>query len=146
MISKNHYPQSHVNRGFTLLELIITLVMIGIAGSLVTVGLASLSGLGQEKKTIDDAQLAQGRLELILAEKRHSGFPNATSGFNGTDPCQIYNLDYVQYPSCNDIIAVTFKDSNTNANCLSDNDFEYCSVTVSIQNGQSFQMRLYKYE
>ena len=144
MISKNHYLQSHVNRGFTLLELIITLVLVGIAGSLVIVGFSSLSGMGQERKTIKDAQLAQERLELILAEKRHSGFPNSTQGV-GPDPCQIHSLPTNNFPSCNGSkLTVSFSNQSNNP-CYA-NSTTNCTINVSVDDGPDFIMVLYNFE
>lgn len=133
-----------LNKGFTLLEVVITLVLIAIVGSIVIVGLASLSGIGQEQKTIKDAQMAQRRMELILAEKRHSGFPSSTQDADGPDPCRLYDLNINNYSACNsNKLTVEFTNGTTNS-CY-DNSTNNCTVTVLVTNGPEFKMRLYNF-
>lgn len=148
MTEIDHNPTTQPAKGFTLLELILTIILIGIAGSIGVVGLSSLSGIGQERKNIVDAQLAQERLELILAEKRNSGFPTSDVGAdtdaNGPDPCDLYDLTISNFPSCDpNKITVHFLNQSENSTCYQ--DCTNCTVTVAVDDGPEFQMILYNY-
>jgi type II secretory pathway pseudopilin PulG len=68
-------------RGFTLLEMILFIVVLGIAGvALLSVLSSPLTGAGAQTEAVTATQLAQGRMELVLGQKRREGFP-------GSDPC-----------------------------------------------------------
>lgn len=141
-------PESQ--KGVTLIEMVVVIVILGIAASIVVAAMSALSGVGWERKTTDHAQLAQQRLEMILNEKRKIGFPevnepcqNGTEA-SGPDPCCLDGLSGADYPGCKDFIRVRFKNDNSQSECL-DNDFKNCTVDVIINDDQSFTMQLHKY-
>lgn len=145
MTEIDHNPTSQPAKGFTLLELILTIILIGIAGSISVVGLSSLSGIGQERKNVVDAQLAQERLELILAEKRKNGFPTSDAGADGPDPCDLYDLTINDFPSCDENkVKARFSDQPDTSVCYQDSTS--CTVTVSVDDGPEFQMILYNFD
>lgn len=129
--------------GFTLIELVVVIVVLFIVATMVAAGLSFYTGAGQERDTTRNAQLAQERLELILAEKLKNGFPDSESGCSGPDPCRLYNDGF---PGCSEVSVEFFKDGDEEEyNCYDDEDFDYCTVKVSVNDGQTFKMRLYKY-
>jgi prepilin-type N-terminal cleavage/methylation domain-containing protein len=143
---KDKSPTTVAAEGFTLLELILTVILVGIAGSIVVVGLSSLSGVGKERKAVVDAQLAQERMELILAEKRRNGFPNSDDGVDGPDPCTRHNLAVDDYPACDpNKITYRFKNQDGDDHCYKNNAIN-CTVTVEVQNGPTFKMLLYNFK
>ncbi len=75
-------PRRDSARGFTLIEIVVFIVVGGVlmAGLIVALG-SSLRGSSQAGQLDIAAELAQSRLELILAQRRAVGF----AGF--TDPC-----------------------------------------------------------
>ncbi len=75
-------PQS----GYSLIELVIFIVIMGIIGTALFSGFnAALLGSSTPELGAEPMQLAQQRMELILAQKRALGF----AGFTATtfDPC-----------------------------------------------------------
>jgi prepilin-type N-terminal cleavage/methylation domain-containing protein len=68
-------------RGFTLIELIIFVIVIGLAGVILIPSTTNFSGAARGNTNLRALQLARGRMELILASKHINGF----SSF--TDPC-----------------------------------------------------------
>lgn len=147
MNNKSVFFSPESQKGVTLIEMVVVIVILGIAASIVVAAMSALSGVGWERKTTDHAQLAQQRLEMILNEKRKIGFPevnepcqNGTEA-KGPDPCCLYDLSDV--PGCNTSITVEFIDDNNNSTCLG-NNFTNCTVDVS--NGeQRFTMQMYNY-
>jgi prepilin-type N-terminal cleavage/methylation domain-containing protein len=124
-------------RGFTLIELIAAMVLVGVAAAITGVSFLSLENLGKGINA-RNAQLAQQRLELILAEKRKTGFPESGAG---PDPCEIYSLDI---KACNEnLLTVEFKDNDNNQFC-SGQDFENCEVTITVDSIE-YIMFLYNY-
>lgn len=141
------FPKSQ--QGITLIEMVVVIVILGIAASIVVAAMSALSGVGWERKTTDHAQLAQQRMELILNEKRKVGFPandvfcqNGTEA-KGPDPCCLYNLSADDLPGCKDFITVEFN-NNDESICL-DNNFTNCTVNVIINDDQTFTMLLFNY-
>jgi hypothetical protein len=90
-----------------------------------------------------NVQLAQQRLELILAEKRNVGFPDSGESYEGPDPCQIHNLNI---DACDDnLLTVQFKDNDDNAFCRG-NGLGNCEVTITVvDDGTEYMMLLYHY-
>jgi prepilin-type N-terminal cleavage/methylation domain-containing protein len=128
-------------KGFTLLELIAAMVIVGVAAAMAGVSFMSFSSIGKAANA-RNAQLAQQRLELILAEKLYGdGFPQASQGVSGPDPCQIYSLGIT---ACDDsLLTVEFKDNDGNAVC-NGTDLENCEATVTVD-GITYTMLLYNY-
>ncbi len=130
-------------RGFTLVEFIVVIVILGIAAYMVAAGITAYTGIGRESLITRDAQLAQERLELILAERLAGGFPQPDSGLSGPDPCQ----NGLDFDSCQ--IPVYFRSYNEDGyideNCLGGEAFRYCDVELSLENGTDFFLRLYNY-
>ena len=131
-------------RGFTLVEFIVVIVILGIVASMVAAGITAYTGIGRESIITRDAQLAQERLELILAERLAGGFPHPDRGMSGPDPCQ----NGLDFDSCQ--IPVNFDsydkfDEYIDENCLDGEAFQYCDVELILENGQNFFLRLYNY-
>ena len=130
-------------RGFTLVEFIVVIVILGIVASMVAAGITAYTGIGRESLVTRNAQLAQERLELILAEKIAGGFPHPESGLSGPDPCQ----NGLDFDSCQ--IPVYFRSYNEDGyideNCLDGEAFQYCDVELNLENGPDFFLRLYNY-
>ncbi len=125
-------------QGFTLLELIASMVLVGVAAAIAGVGFMSFSGIGSEKKAVINANMAQQRLELILAEKLKNGFPAPDIG-PGPDPCPVPGID-----GCSLTVLFSNSDDGGGCNTGSGFDFDYCSVTVTVD-GRDYLMRLYNY-
>jgi type II secretory pathway pseudopilin PulG len=120
-----------------MIELIAAMVIVGVAVAMTGVSFMSFERIGQGINA-RNAQLAQQRLELILAEKRKIGFP---SSGEGPDPCQKYELDF---DACNLGEEPVFQ-SDDGKECNTENSFEYCEVTITIDE-IAYKMRLYNYD
>jgi prepilin-type N-terminal cleavage/methylation domain-containing protein len=129
-------------QGFTLIELIAAMVLVGVAAAVAGVGFMSFLNIGQGKKSVEVAQLAQQRLELILAEKRKNGFPTSESEL---DPCSLLDDDDV----CKDNVNVLFT-PDSGDECVKENsEFVYCDVKVTVTMGSEeydFYIQLYHYD
>jgi prepilin-type N-terminal cleavage/methylation domain-containing protein len=121
-------------QGFTLIELIVSMVLVGVAAAIAGVGFMSFTNIGSGKEAAENANLAQQRLELILAEKLKNGFPGTGPG---PDPCPVTGID-----GCS--LTPTFANSNDGGDCISGSSFDYCTVTVTVDS-RDYHMRLYKY-
>ena len=78
------------NRGATLVELIAFIVIAGVVATSLAIGLAgSLRRVGTAKQMTEGLQLAQERMELILARRDTVGWSCFTDDLNGPrfDPC-----------------------------------------------------------
>jgi prepilin-type N-terminal cleavage/methylation domain-containing protein len=120
--------------GFTLIELIASMVLVGVAAAIAGVGFMSFINIGSGKEAAVNTNLAQQRLELILAEKLKNGFPGAGPG---PDPCPVTGID-----GCS--LVVSFSNSDDGGDCTASGTFDYCNVTVTVD-GRDYHMRLYKY-
>jgi prepilin-type N-terminal cleavage/methylation domain-containing protein len=123
-------------QGFTLIELIAAMVLVGVAAALVGTGFMSFTRIGEGKNYARNAQLAQQRMELILAQKR------TTSGFS----CSEDDLD----PCTDDSEDNSLKDKEFCDNEKVEANFtdkgSYCEVKVEIKSvNQEFYMHLYDY-
>jgi type II secretory pathway pseudopilin PulG len=121
-----------------MIELIAAMVIVGVAVAMTGVSFMSFERIGKGINA-RNAQLAQQRLELILAEKRNVGFPDSGAG---PDPCPVSGID-----GC-DLEEVVFQNSDDNGDCNTINgkdSFEYCEVTITIDD-ILYTMRLYNYD
>ena len=79
-------PPQHASRGFTLIELIIFIVVAGIlATGLAAVFSSAIRGAAEPGALTQATQIAQERMELILAQRRRQPF--ATFVPANFDPC-----------------------------------------------------------
>ncbi len=145
---------SPIQHGFTMIELIAAMVIVGVAVVMAGVSFMSFGHIGKGINA-RNAQLAQQRLELILAEKIMTGFPTSidcqdvSTSECGPDPCTLYSglVDI-----CKDSVTSEFKrvkDNIQSNGCRKDDEFEYCEVTVMVTlDGHEYEyyMRLYNYE
>jgi prepilin-type N-terminal cleavage/methylation domain-containing protein len=129
-------------QGFTMIELIAAMVIVGVAVAMTGVSFMSFERIGKGINA-RNVQLAQQRLELILAEKRNVGFPDSGESYEGPDPCQIHNLNI---DACDDnLLTVQFKDNDDNAFCRG-NGLGNCEVTITVvDDGTEYMMLLYHY-
>ena len=74
--------------GFTLVEVVIFIVIAGVlsAGLIIAMG-SSVLGTSQAGQTDMAAEIAQARLELILAQRRNVGFATFADPCPGPAPC-----------------------------------------------------------
>ena len=74
-------------RGVSLVELIVFIVVTGIVAAALIAGMAAAVRTAPVPRAMHQGlQLAQGRMELILAQRKSLGFSNFTSAT--FDPCQ----------------------------------------------------------
>lgn len=119
--------------GMTLLEMILFIVVIGVVGAVVvTMMSAPLTGAGTQVKAVTAAQLAQGRMELVLGQKRRAGFP-------GADPCQDSTLAACGLPA--DWSVDTRFEPWQQGNDPAMDDFAVIVITVSDPDGGSHSIR-----
>jgi prepilin-type N-terminal cleavage/methylation domain-containing protein len=121
-------------QGFTLIEMIAAMVIVGVAVTMTGVSFKSFERIGKGINA-RNAQLAQQRLELILGEKRKNGFPESGEG---PDPCPVSGIN-----GC-DLDEVVFLNSNGEDCNTTEESFEYCEVTVNVE-GIAYILRLYNY-
>ena len=128
-------------QGFTMIELIAAMVIVGVAVAVAGVGFMSFEHIGTGINA-RNAQLAQQRLELILAEKRNMGFPASDASHSGPDPCEIHGLGI---DACDDsFLTVTFKDNDDNDFCRG--SLVNCEVTLTVLDDNTvFRLILYNF-
>jgi len=79
------------NRGFTLMELLIVVAIIGLLASMILVGLSSFRTRGRDARRVADVKQVQNGLEIYYAkenkypEVQSSGDPGATGAATGWD-------------------------------------------------------------
>lgn len=132
---------SPTQQGFTMIELIAAMVIVGVAVAMAGVSFMSFGHIGKGANA-RNAQLAQQRLELILAEKRNEGFPASDDSYDGPDPCEIHGLNIY---ACDDsLLTVTFKDNDNHNYCRG--SLENCEVTITVlDDNTEFRMMLYNH-
>ncbi len=133
-------------RGFTLIELIIVIIVLGIAMGILVPFIVSLKGSANPVLMQQAATLAQERLEQIIADRRATntapprGFIYATSSGNYPG---VENLapTFPNFTRTVSIVCVTTLDFNAapnagnapNPSCtLSDGRTDYARVTVTV--------------
>jgi len=104
---------------FSLVELIIFIIILGLAGIIVMPAMRVMSSSANQQNNLQAMQLARGRMELILQEKNHNGF----SGL--TDPCSSGPALLCTAPTGFTI------NTTISANWNSDTDFKEITVTVT---------------
>jgi prepilin-type N-terminal cleavage/methylation domain-containing protein len=131
-------------QGLTMIELTAAMVIVGVAVAMTGVSFMSFERIGQGINA-RNAQLAQQRLELILAEKRNVGFPDSGESYEGPDPCQIHNLNI---DACDDdLLTVQFKDKDNEENLFCrGNGLKKCEVKITVvDEGTEYIMLLFHY-
>jgi prepilin-type N-terminal cleavage/methylation domain-containing protein len=152
-------------KGFTLIELIAAMVLVGVATAVAGVSFMSFTRTGSNKETLqyteaneELAVLAQHRLELILKEKNEgNGFPDkgdcdgVKDSQCGPDPC-LFDKDLQKQDVCSGgQVKVDVEFTNLNEKkekldgCWTGQTSGYCEVKVAVDNKQSYLMRLYDY-
>jgi hypothetical protein len=141
------------------------MVLVGVAAAVVGVSFMSFTRTGSNKETLQYtaereklAELAQHRLELILKEKKdkEGGFPDkdkcdgVKDSQCGPDPC-LLDDELQKKEVCSGEINVNVEFTNVNGKkdesdgCWTEQAFEYCEVKVTVDNKQTYYMRLYNY-
>jgi len=69
---------SKLNKGFTLIEILIVVAIIGILASIILVGLGSFRARGRDARRIADLREVQNALELYYTKNQH--YPSLTGG------------------------------------------------------------------
>lgn len=79
-LSANHYPLSPRNRGFTLVEILIVVSIIGMLASIVLVGLGSFRSRGRDARRAADLRETQNALELYYS--KYVSYPSVSDWAN----------------------------------------------------------------
>ena len=114
--------------GYSLIELIVFIVVLGILGAALFTGFSTaLMTSASSQPGLDATQLAQQRMELILAQKRRLGF----AGFVSTtfDPCT--SAPPSTQPVCISIPAGYTVSSTLTANWNGNANYKVITVTVT---------------
>ncbi len=115
-------------RGFSLIELLIFIMVVGLMGvALFSAFSAALLGAGERERSVRSAQLAQERLELILAQKHAVGF--AGFGAANFDPC--ISAPPATHATCSAIPAGYVVTTNLAGAWGGDANYKVITVTVS---------------
>lgn len=87
--------------GLTLLEMVLFIVVLGVAGVALIATLAlPLTGAGEQTRALTAAQVVQARTELMLGQKRKSGYPeDPPNCATELDPCPGAGLSACSLPS-----------------------------------------------
>lgn len=107
-----------------MIEMVVFIVVIGVLGvALMSAIINPLTGAGTQQDAVFVTQLAQERLEVVLAQKRQEGFP-------GSDPCDAG----AGLATCNEPAGYTISTSFNAWSQNSDTD-NYQVITVSVTSG-----------
>jgi len=83
VLPPNHYPLSTRRSGFTLVEILVVVSIIGMLSSIVLVGLGSFRARGRDARRVADLRETQNALELYYG--KFGGYPLTTwDGLEGT--------------------------------------------------------------
>jgi type II secretory pathway pseudopilin PulG len=112
--------------GLTIIEVVVFIVVIGIlAVALMSAIINPLTGAGTQQDAVFVTQLAQERLDVVLAQKRREGFP-------GSDPCDAG----ATLATCDEPAGYTITTSFDAWSENPDTD-HYQVITVSVSSGGS---------
>lgn len=126
------------SRGVTLIELVAFIVIISVVVAGLMTGISTtLRGSGTPKQMTQTLQLAQERMELILARKDAVGF----ACFTGTryDPCQAAAAAgscavflASTHPACNTTYGYTITPALDETGACMGGDINYKCITVTV--------------
>lgn len=116
-------------QGITLVELVVFIVIIGLAGAAIVPLTNSLSLGSNQTDQLRALQLARARMELILASKHLNGFNNFTDPCLDASPPSICTL-----PSGFSIATPTISSGWSGSN-------EYKQITVTISGKSNAQLK-----
>jgi prepilin-type N-terminal cleavage/methylation domain-containing protein len=111
------------HKGFTLVELIIFIVIIGVSvSSLITVYRTALKNTPTGNYQTTAIELAQGRMEIILGQKRLKGFTSFS------DPCPAAAVCSIPASLSDDFTIVS---NVVNTTISGDSNYKIITVTVT---------------
>lgn len=114
-----------LERGFTLIEIVVFIVVLGFLGGVLIPFTVSLRGSSQPTSTQQALALAQAELEQAVAQRRASGFAGVTAGCTpGLMPSLAFTCNrsvcYVPAANLNDI-----------SNCATVTNYRRVEVTIT---------------
>jgi prepilin-type N-terminal cleavage/methylation domain-containing protein len=114
-------------RGFTLIETIITIVIISIAAAAVMIPfMTSLGGSPKALLTQQAMELAQGESDQLIAEKRASGFGAIATGASA---CTLPML--TGFTCARTVCYVPAANLNDTAACATVTDYKQAAITIT---------------
>lgn len=127
-VSNTHSVSLAAIAGYSLIELVVFIVVLGILGVALFTGLSTaLMTSAVSPAGIDATQLAQQRMELILAQKRRLGFAGFVSA--SFDPCT--SAPPSTQPVCTSIPAGYTVSSTLSTNWGGNTNYKVITVTVT---------------
>ncbi len=122
------------SRGFTLVETLMVIVLIGVVGTGILLYFAGMRGGADPLLSVQALELAQEKMEEILSDKKASGFGYIVNvNYPAENP-----VDGVNFPNFNRSTSICFVaegDLNDTGNCGTATDWKRIGVTVSWTGG-----------
>lgn len=113
-----------LERGFTLIEIVVFIVVLGLLGGVLIPLTVSLRGSAQPTLTLQALALAQAELEQAVAQRRANGFAGVTAG------CVVSVLPGFN-PCSRTVCFVPAANLNDTSNCATPTNYKRVEVTIS---------------
>lgn len=121
------------NKGLTLIEIVLIIVILGIIGSGILLYFAGIKGSASPVLTIQAIELAQEKMEKIISDKKANGFSYID---NTNYPQENPVSGFANFNRTVDVCYVSEGDLNDTSNCATATDWKRAKVTVSWGGGE----------
>ncbi len=95
-------PSSYLKKGFTLIEIVTVIAIMGVLGTVITVSLMGARARGRDAQRLSTLQQMRAAIDQYAVDKGH--YP-ITNGWAGFDPTNVYYNQTVTGPTAINIVS-----------------------------------------